>query len=620
MNLTKWNVFQFTVLLALSYVVPSHCSNGNHIGRTPMGRMIPASFSTSYVAGTLGPLYDITNWATFQSDLARLKANGHTYISTDIWWGKVEAAGDNSFSWSYYQTMAGYIQASGLKWVPILSTHTSSAYAIPSWLNQPTSQSYTSIYGSVCGPGCTDYVLTPWYNVNSKIVYTQYQELYASFASTFASTYASIIIRVDVSGGPSGEIRAPSYTTETWAYPSRGQIMVYNSAAVTAFQNAMLTKHTNLAGINAAWGTSLTSITQVTPPCNTMSGTIGSGNVCAGTQSDTFFAGSTTSNYGKDFLGWYQTVLLTHAASIKAAIHTAFTSTALSSKPIGIKVAAVHWLYNNDESGSATYPHTAEYCAGYYNIDNYAAIISALGTTSGYQVALTGTEINDACLSGDAYSCDQTLSNVFFGMCGTKGVTCNAENALSIGDSLEYEYGNERTQVYNNNVNGLSILRYDDMTEDPTLLRYFHQYVSAATLSTTNAVLWFFLTPGTAGGFSTSAGDNLYISGSVSQLGSWSTGAPAPLMQSIPSLCSGTYCPWSVQVTIPNGINVQFSWKLLKMKSGGTVCWQTQGNNVFTPTTLVSNFFINAAANSYGIPSGSSYVTQNAVDGLTPTC
>jgi beta-amylase len=135
-------------------------------------------YASNYIVGTLGPLNDITNWSTFANDLARLKGNGHTYISCDLWWQKIEGTADQTFTWSYYQTMASYISASGLKWIPILSTHTSSAYSLPSWLNQPNSQSYTSIYQTPCGPTCSDYVLTPWYNVNGKTAYTQYQELY----------------------------------------------------------------------------------------------------------------------------------------------------------------------------------------------------------------------------------------------------------------------------------------------------------------------------------------------------------------------------------------------------------------------------------------------------------
>ena len=34
-----------------------------------------------------------------------------------MWWGDVEAAGDNQFDWSYYTTYANVVSQSGLKWV-----------------------------------------------------------------------------------------------------------------------------------------------------------------------------------------------------------------------------------------------------------------------------------------------------------------------------------------------------------------------------------------------------------------------------------------------------------------------------------------------------------------------
>ncbi|MNI95551.1 Beta/alpha-amylase precursor [compost metagenome] len=54
----------------------------------------------------------------------------------------------------------------------------------------------------------------------------QYEELYTAFAQAFAS-YKDIIPKIYLSGGPSGELRFPSYYPAAgWSYPARGKFQV----------------------------------------------------------------------------------------------------------------------------------------------------------------------------------------------------------------------------------------------------------------------------------------------------------------------------------------------------------------------------------------------------------
>jgi beta-amylase len=557
---------------------------------------VNSQFNTGYVGGTLGPLNDITDWVGFKNDCIRLKANGHNFISTDLWVGKVWTS-RSTLNWSYYQTMASNIKASGLMWVPIFSTHQSSAYNIPTWWAQPISQQYTSITGATGASGNDD-VLTPWYSVGSDTTYSLYKTFYSSFVANFASTYGSIIIRLDVSGGPSGEIRYPSYSTDGWVYPQRGQLMTYNGAAITAFQNAMISKYGSLAGVNAAWGTTLTSSLQITPPCDTYNGVISSGP-CAGTRSDTFFNTGVGTTYGKDFMGWYQQVLITHAGNIMTSLTSAMSGSSLAGKPIGIKVAGIHWLYFLN--------HDAEYCSGYYNTDNYAALINGL-KGYGYQIAITADELNDHNAASD-YSGGHSLPQAFYATCVSKGAKCNGENANSIGTGGESLYSNMRNIVYNGNVGSLAILRYNDITEDTTLLRYFSQYVS--TMDTAKKVLWFQVF-----GFATNSGDTLKISGSISQLGSWSTGSTALSLVAVPNTCVGNVCQWTGSVVVPSGTG-SFTWKLAKTTST-TSCFQNGANNGGSFGTRVNNFYINPG--TFSPPGSNSDVTNTAISGVTLPC
>src|SRR5690606_10030879 len=73
----------------------------------------------------MAPL-ELTNqsqWNDFQWQLGEAASYGLDGISVDVWWGKVEAAGDNQFDWSYYDQIFGTIINAGLKVVPIMSFH-----------------------------------------------------------------------------------------------------------------------------------------------------------------------------------------------------------------------------------------------------------------------------------------------------------------------------------------------------------------------------------------------------------------------------------------------------------------------------------------------------------------
>ena len=56
----------------------------------------------------------VDNWGAFTNDLNAVKAYGVDAVSVDVWWGLVEASGDNQFSWGYYDQLFATITNAGL--------------------------------------------------------------------------------------------------------------------------------------------------------------------------------------------------------------------------------------------------------------------------------------------------------------------------------------------------------------------------------------------------------------------------------------------------------------------------------------------------------------------------
>lgn len=81
----------------------------------------------------------------------------------------------------------------------------------------------------------------------------------------------------------------------------------------------------------------------------------------------------------------------------------------------------------------------------------------------------------------------------------------------------------------------------------------------------------------------TSYGSNVYLSGSIPELGKWSiSGAIGPLFNSTESI--GTYPTWFYDVNVPAGTTI--SYKFIKKDSSGNVTWE--GGSAHTVTAPVS--------------------------------
>jgi beta-amylase len=222
------------------------------------------------------------NGGTFERQLTRVKNYGVDAVSVDVWWGAVEGAGDNQFDWSYYDRLFSTIKNHGLKIVPILSFHQcggnvgdACSIPLPPWLwtkyvgktlNGMKINDTDSQYKSERGHLSRE-IVQLWAD---PLVANEYTDFVTAFKDHFVSSYNNDFIEINVSAGPSGELRYPSYNAHdnTTGYPTRGGLQSDSRLAIQDFQDKMLSKYGNLADVNAAWGTKLTDATQIEPPTN----------------------------------------------------------------------------------------------------------------------------------------------------------------------------------------------------------------------------------------------------------------------------------------------------------------------------------------------------------------
>jgi hypothetical protein len=526
-----------------------------------VGRAV-ATGNANFTANVMAPL-KVTDWATFDTQLQQAKDYGVDAVSADVWWGDVEPS-DNSFSWSYYDTLFSHIKAKGLKIVPIFSFHqcggnVGDTYTslLPSWL-------WTKYNGSTLNGVTLDsnglkhkseqgnYSAETVQGWADSLVLNEYSDFASAFASHFASTYGSDVIEVNVSLGPAGELRYPSYNSQDsgTGYPTRGALQMYSPLAVKDFQNKMIAKYGSLSGVNGAWGTSLTATTQIQPPSNPTS----------------FFTSGDYKNitYGKDLIDWYNQSLVDHGKRLVDAVCAALGSN-FSSAKIGYKIPGVHWAMTNP-----SYPRAAEVAAG---LVQTSLDMTADATGHGYQkiVGLAKTfasggrsvVLHFTCLEMDdqnyspQYS--QAKSLVFWVAqnAAAQGVMIKGENALSGGVTSDAGWDNIVNAFDYASYVGLTTLRIGDVVGGTGQTRYMqfiarYRPTATITLRMTKDV---------------GSGNSVFFTGSVAGLTNWGTGL------------QGTWTTgntWTKTITNPG---VAFTWKVMKGTTGGSGSTWESGTN-----------------------------------------
>lgn len=299
---------------------------------------------------------------TFKRLLDEAKSAGANAVSVDVWWGKVEK-NDESFDWSYYDEVFGRIRERGLKIVPIMSFHKCGGgpgddcdIPVPAWLYSEflgiglsdRDLKYESETGRV-----QDDAVAPWATATPAVL-DEFREFMRAFAAHYAPN-AGDFAELNVSLGPTGELRYPAYNgADGWSYANRGNFQAYSDLAQSHFRSWALAKFGGLSGVNSRWGTNLKSPAEIRVP----GGQLPDGS---GLRAETFVRDNdyVDTQYGRDFVDWYNESLVDHGRRLLVAADQAFGG-AFESVPLGMKIPGVHWQM----MACADHPRIAEITAG----------------------------------------------------------------------------------------------------------------------------------------------------------------------------------------------------------------------------------------------------------------
>ncbi len=446
-------------------------------------------------------------WTEFKLHLAVAKTMGVHGVSTDIWWGLVEKV-SGAYDWIYYHKISDAIIEAGLKWIPIISLHRCGGNVGDDVGNKLTvdvpahiwpklagklkdGQEHDVQYVSEQGNASNEFV-SAW---ATYLVLEDYEALFRAFLKAFGAK-ASHIAEINISLGPAGELRFPSYNghDKGTGYPFRGALQCYSRLARESFRNYVLTKYTDEAGVRTAWGV----LDKIEPPVDVTA----------------FFAAKLhlISQYGRDLFDWYQESLLAHGRQVLTAALNVFSAddSALKSADIGAKIPGVHWRtghWNGDhtESGDRLAELTCgliRTSAGDWNDDQagrgYRHIIKLFpelqALTSNARVVLhfTCLEMPDGGGGSAADSLAFQLVRWFANECRRQGVVVKGENALADTLSVTESWDRMRLAISIHGrvglFDGLTILRLSDVVVEDSPARAEMEKTIALTLNGASSV------------------------------------------------------------------------------------------------------------------------------------
>ena len=434
-----------------------------------------------FTANVMAPL-KVTDFADFEHDLAAVAAYGVDAVSVDVWWGDVEGTADNRFDWTYYDRVFETITDAGLDIAPILSFHQCGGNVgddytslLPSWLW--AKYAGRSLNGVRIGPNGLQHrseqgnsspeTVQGWAD---RLVANEYRDFTKAFTRHFAKDYRRDIVEINVSLGPSGELRYPSYNSHDTGtgYPTRGGLQSYSPLAIRNLQDWATDRYGSLRGVNRAWGTHLTSKRHIQPPAD----------------ADAFFETGAyrSTRYGRDFVDWYNGSLVAHGKRMLTTVIRALDG-GFRRADIGYKVPGIHWQMGAD----SPYPRATEVTTGLIqtSVDEsawrtghgYARIIELADRFHRRHVVMhfTALEMDDN-NPGDPfdpadpnslrpYSLAKTLVGWIGDYAYRVGTDLKGENALSGGLYGDRGWDNINDAFDDWGYLGLTVLRMGDVAE-----------------------------------------------------------------------------------------------------------------------------------------------------------
>lgn len=286
------------------------------------------------------------HWEEFDRQLDEAKKLGVDAVSTDVWWGVVEGR-PGRFKWDYYDQVSNRILNKGLKWVPILSTHQlggnvgdTGSIPLPPWIwnrlakHMNSSNPDIAKFVSEQGNKSSEYI--SFWATDAAAPY--YRRFMYNFQKHFTGK-APGIAEINVSLGPAGELRYPSYNAHDIGsgYPTRGALQAYSELARKSFTEWAVAKYGSEEKARLAWNDS--GKEPIGPPSD----------------AEGFFRRNDHVNtqYGRDFFDWYNQSLIKHGQTMMQTAIDVFGSrtSAFAGIDIGAKIPGVHWRIGHWDNG-----------------------------------------------------------------------------------------------------------------------------------------------------------------------------------------------------------------------------------------------------------------------------
>jgi len=242
-----------------------------------------------------------------------------------------------------------------------------------------------------------------------------YRDFTASFVTHFSSYISNTIVELQISLGPAGELRYPSYQLSKWSFPGAGEFQSYDKymlANLSASAASVGHPEWGHGGPNNAGGYNC--------------------NVCSGDNSCPFYTNgfdNFASPYGQFFLNWYSSLLVDHGDRILQAIKSSLNGANVA---LAAKVSGVHWQHQ-------TSSHSAELTAGYKNEQGKGYLpIAQMLSQNGVKFDFTCFEMRDNEQPANSCSGPEELIWETKKAADAYGVKYQGENALNRYDSTAY--------------------------------------------------------------------------------------------------------------------------------------------------------------------------------------
>lgn len=428
-------------------------------------------------------------WHRFDADLKAAKELGVDGVSTDVWWGLVEPK-KGQYNWSYYDRVAEHINNAGLKWIPILSFHQAGGNVgdtvnvpVPNWIwgeaasrtvsGKPEAVKFVSEQGNASNE-FVSFWATP-------LIIDHYANLMRNFQTHF-SPRSRAISEINISLGPSGELRYPSYNQHDkgTGWPTRGAIQAYSELAKESFRDYAVARYGSVEEVGKAWGIADLQRESVLPPTNP----------------NEFFGRRDHMNtqYGRDFYDWYNQSLIEHGREMLGAAVNVFGAqdAPFHGIEIGAKIPGVHWRVGTRTGDSITFSdRLAELNAGlirtsrndWFSDDagrGYRPILSMFkemqplvpGRGTKVVPIFTCLEMPDGVDGPQVASLPNSLARWVGKEARRQGLTIRGENALAgnLGSSYNWDVVHSLLDLPNQPgpYSGITFLRMGDVVNNAT--------------------------------------------------------------------------------------------------------------------------------------------------------